>query len=220
MTNSRDRRDDDALWAAIRAGDESAFVELVNRYKFKMLKTARACLRDSTAAEEVVQETWLAVVEGIRKFRHHSSLKTWLFGILINQTRKEAARRSKESPKPRRTLREDDDIIADWFEDVGEWRSRPRFWSSTPESDLLAEETVAYIYDVIAGLPEKQRIVITLREIEGWTSDEVCDQMKISRIDQRVLLHHARMKLKQMLYDYFGRRREPSSAAETGGSKP
>lgn len=213
-------RDDNTLLEAIRAGDESAFSELVARYELGMLKMAQAFLGDRVSAEEVVQETWLAAVGGIRKFKHHSSIKTWLFGILVNQSRKFAARRAREIPGTLKTAGVDDDPTSGWFNEAGEWRSKPTVWSSTPESDLLAEETVEYIRDVIASLPEKQRIVLTLREIEGWTSQEVCDLMKISRTDQRVLLHHAKMKLQRLVSDYLAARRKPTSAHEPEGSKP
>jgi RNA polymerase sigma-70 factor, ECF subfamily len=220
MTSSPDRREDDALLEAIRAGDASAFTELVDRYEVGMLKMARAYVGDPTAAEEVVQETWLAVVEGIRKFKHRSSIKTWVFGILVNQSRKYTARRAREIPEALKTAGASDDPTSGWFDEAGEWRSKPAVWSSTPESDLLAEETVQYIHDVIASLPQKQRIVLTLREIDGWTSKEVCDLMKISRTDQRVLLHHAKMKLQQMVGNHLATHRKPASAPETEGSKP
>ena len=220
MTDSRDKRDDDTLLEAIRAGDEAAFSELVARYELGMLKMAQALLGDRTSAEEVVQETWLAFVTAVRKFKHRSSVKTWLFGILINQARKQAARRLKELAKQGRIQEGDDDATSDWFDKAGEWRAMPPVWNSTPESELLSEEAVEYIYDVIASLPEKQRIVLSLRGIEGWTSDEVCELMKISKTDQRVLLHLAKCRLQEMLDGYFGKSRKVPAASGSEDPKP
>ncbi len=217
MTEPRDVRDDDTLLDAILAGDESAFSELVTRYELGMLKTARACLGDPTVAEEVVQETWLAIVRTIRKFKRRSSVKTWLFGILLNQARKQAARRPKELPDKSQG-REDDDESSDWFDDAGEWRSKPVVWTSNPESELLSREAVDNIYDAIASLPEKQRAAFVLTAIEGWTPEEVCDLMKISSTNRRVLLHLAKSRLQHMLDEYFGKRRK--SPAASGSEEP
>lgn len=220
MTNPRDTRDDDTLLDAILAGDESAFSELVARYELGMLKTARACLGDPTVAEEVVQETWLAIVRTVRKFKRRSSVKTWLFGILLNQVRKQAARRPKELSDKSQGRRDDDDGSSDWFDDAGEWRSKPGVWTSNPESELLSQEAVGYIYDAIASLPEKQRAAFVLTAIEGWTPEEVCDLMKISSTNRRVLLHLAKTRLQQMLDEYFGKRRKSPAASESEDPKP
>ena len=220
MTNPRDTRDDDTLLDAILAGDESAFSELVARYELGMLKTARACLGDSTAAEEVVQETWLAFVKAIRRFKRRSSVKTWLFGILLNRARKQAARRSKELPDQSQGRRDDDDGPSDWFDDAGEWRSKPVVWGSNPESDLLSQEAVEHIYEAIASLPEKQRAAFVLSAIEGWTPEEVCDLMKISSTNRRVLLHLAKTRLQQMLDEYFGQCRKSPAASGSEEPKP
>ncbi len=219
MTNPRDMRDDDRLLDAILAGDESAFSELVTRYELGMLKTARAFLGDPTVAEEVVQETWLAIVRTIRKFKRRSSVKTWLFGILLNQARKQAARRPKELPDRSQAREHDDDGASDWFDDVGEWRSKPVVWSSNPESELLSQEAVEHIYEAIASLPEKQRAAFVLSAIEGWTPEEVCDLMKISSTNRRVLLHLAKSRLQQMLDEYFGQRRKSPAASGSEDAK-
>ncbi len=218
MTDSGDRRDDDALLEAIRAGDESAFLELMARHEIGMLKMAQALLGDRTSAEDAVQATWLAFIEGMKKFKHRSSVKAWLFGILINQARKHAARRSKELPDQSQTQKGDDDATPGSFDEAGEWRSKPPVWSSTPESELLSQEAVEYIHDVVASLPEKQRIVLTLRAIDGWTPDEVCELMKISKTDQRVLWHLAKCRSKPLLDRYFGKRR--TSPASSRSEEP
>ena len=220
MTDPRDMRDDDTLLEAIRAGDESAFSELVARYELGMLKMAQAFLGDRVSAEEVVQETWLAFVKAVRRFKRRSSVKTWLFGILLNQARKQAARRPKELPGRSQARRDDDDGSSDWFDDAGEWRSKPEVWSSNPESELLSQEAVEYIYDAIASLPEKQRAAFVLSAIEGWTPEEVCDLMKISSTNRRVLLHLAKSRLQQMLDEYFGKRRKSPAASGSEEPKP
>lgn len=219
MTDPRDRRDDDTLLDAILAGDESAFSELVTRYELGMLKMAQAFLGDRTLAEEVVQETWLAFVRATRKFKRRSSVKTWLFGILLNQARKQAARRPKELPDKSQGRGDDDDGSSDWFDGAGEWRSKPGVWTSNPESELLSQEAVEYIYEAIALLPEKQRAAFVLSAIEGWTPEEVCDLMKISSTNRRVLLHLAKSRLQQMLDEYFGKRRRSPAASGSEGPK-
>lgn len=218
MTEPRDTRDDDTLLDAILAGDESAFSELVARYELGMLRMAQAFLGDRILAEEVVQETWLAFVKAIRGFKRRSSVKTWLFGILLNQARKQAARRSKELQDQRQGRADDDDGSSDWFDDAGEWRSKPVVWSSNPESELLSKEATEYIYDAIASLPEKQRTAFVLSAVEGWTPEEVCDLMKISSTNRRVLLHLAKIRLQQMLDEYFGNRRK--SPVASGSEEP
>jgi|YelNatPaOPRAMG01_1025707.scaffolds.fasta_scaffold27273_2 RNA polymerase sigma-70 factor (ECF subfamily) len=220
MTDPRDRWDDDALLDAIRAGEESAFSELVARYELGMLKMAEAFLGDRISAEEVVQETWLAFVKAIRRFKHRSSVKTWLFGILLNQARKQAARRPKEWTLRGQAPREDATGSSDWFDEVGEWRSQPVAWGSNPELDLLSQEAIEYIYEAIASLPEKQRAVFILSAIEGWTPEEVCELMKISSTNRRVLLHLAKSRLQQRLDEYFGKRRKSPPASGSEDPKP
>ena len=220
MTEPRDVRDDDTLLDAILAGDESAFSELVARYELGMLKMAQGFLGDRISAEEVVQETWLAFVKATRKFKRRSSVKTWLFGILLNQARKQAARRPKELPDQSRGWGDDEDGSSDWFDDTGEWRSKPVVWSSNPETELLSREAVEYIYDAIASLPEKQRAAFVLSAIEGWTPEEVCDLMKISSTNRRVLLHLAKTRLQQLLDEYFGNRRKSPAASGSEDPKP
>lgn len=212
------RHEDDLLLSAIRAGDEASFAKLVARHERGMIRVALAHVGDLTTAEEVVQETWLAVVKGLKGFKERSSFKTWLFSILINQARKHAIRRSKESAEGG-TGAGNEDPTSKLFDATGEWRSKPTTWGSTPESELLAKEAIAQIHSAISALPDKQRIVITLRDLESWTSEEVCDLMKISKTNQRVLLHFARSKVQQALDGYFAERRKAQAAPETEGSK-
>ena len=218
MQDSGNKRDDDSLLSAMRAGDEASFSVMVGRYERSMIRVARAYVGDTATAEEVVQETWLGVIKGLPRFKHRSSFKTWLFSILANQARKRAARRSKESPE-RSGRAENEDPTSELFDASGEWRSKPPAWGSTPESELLAKEAAEHIHSAISFLPAKQRIVITLRDLEGWTSEEVCELMKITKTNQRVLLHVARSKVQQMLDSYFTERRKAPAAPEAEGSK-
>lgn len=213
-----ERREDDLLLSAMRAGDEASFAKLVARHERSMIRVALAFVCDAAAAEEVVQETWLAVIKGLKGFKQRSSFKTWLFSILLNQARKHAARRFKESLEGSGRA-ENEDPTSKLFDASGEWRSKPPSWGSTPESELLAKEAIEQIHGAISSLPVKQRIVITLRDLESWTSEEVCELMKITKTNQRVLLHLARSKVQQMLDWYFTERRKGPAVPESEGSK-
>ncbi|MHB8655662.1 MAG: sigma-70 family RNA polymerase sigma factor [Terriglobia bacterium] len=202
----------------IRAGDEASFAEVVSRYEQSMIGVARVYVRDQALAEEVVQETWLAVIKGIRGFKHRSSFKTWLFSILVNQAKKRAAREIRNSPG-NLLYGGAAEAGTDCFDSSGEWRSEPQSWDLTPEAELLSNEAVEQIKMVIESLPLQQRIVITLRDLEGWASDEVCALMQITSTNQRVLLHLARTKAQQKLEWYFTERRKTEAASETEGPK-
>jgi RNA polymerase sigma-70 factor (ECF subfamily) len=211
-------RDDKSLVRNIRAGDEARFAEVVARYEQSMIGVARAYVRDQALAEEVVQETWLAVIKGIRGFKHRSSFKTWLFSILVNQAKKRAAREIRKWPG-NLLYGHAAEASTDCFDTSGEWRSEPLSWDLTPEAELLSNEAVEQIKTVIESLPLQQRIVITLRDLEGWASDEVCALMQITSTNQRVLLHLARTKAQQKLEWYFTERRKTEAASETEGPK-
>lgn len=197
-----------ALIAALQRRDEAAFVALVRRYHGLMLKAAMAHLRDRGAAEEVVQETWLAVIKGIDSFEGRSSLRTWIFRILTYQ----AVRRRK---RDRRTILYG---LGAAGESIGEpavepssflsrdhptapftWASDPAEW---PETALISAETRSVIVDAIESLPDSQRIVISLRDLEGWRPAEVCEALGISDGNQRVLLHRARSSVRAVLDEY------------------
>ena len=158
------------------------------------------------------------VEKGLKGYKQRSSFKPCFYSFVINQGRKPPARRFKESSEGSWHA-EDEDPTSELFDVAGEWRFKPPAWGSTPESDLLAKEAVEQIHSAIASLPDKQRIVITLRDLESWTSEEVCDLMKITKTNQRVLLHFARSKVQQALDGYFAERRKGPAAPETEGSK-
>jgi len=197
------------LLEALRAGDESAFTELTRTYNASLLRVAQIYVSSRAVAEEVVQETWLAVLQGIDRFEGRSSLKTWIFTILTNRAKTRAVRERRTIPfsslqpdrvpepalEPER-FRDPDDQR--W---PGHWAVPPQAW---PEDRLVAGETREELAEAIETLPASQRAVISLRDLEGWSADEVCNALAISETNQRVLLHRARSKVRKALEEYLG----------------
>ncbi len=206
-----DNEDERALVAALRRGDEAAFVALVDRHGAALLRLARTFVRDRAVAEEVVQETWLAVLSGIDRFEGRSSLKTWIFQILSNRARTRAVRERRSAPFASFGAEGDDDetaVDADRFRGeghrwAGHWAAAPSDWSHLPEERLLGQETLACVRDAIEALPPRQADVIVLRDVEGWPPEEVCAALGISDGNQRILLHRARSKVRAALERYF-----------------
>jgi RNA polymerase sigma-70 factor (ECF subfamily) len=194
--------DDDRLYDALRAGDEEAFTALVDRYHSSLVRLAMAYVRNLAAAEEVVQETWLGVVRGLARFERRSSLKTWIFRILVNRAKTHARRDGRAIPfsalEPPREAAVDPERFLD-----GRWGLPPSSWSEIPEDRLLARETRAVIDAAIASLPPAQAQVIVLRDVVGWSSEDVCALLEISEANQRVLLHRARSKVRAALELYL-----------------
>ena len=194
---------DAELVERLRAGDEEAFMELIRALSPSLLRVARMYVPTAALAEDVVQETWLAVLNGIDRFEGRSSLKTWIFRILTNtaKTRGERERRSV----PFSALDADEGgfepaVERSRFTGSGHWAVLPRAW---PEDRLLAKETRLVIERAIERLPPTQRTVITLRDVEGWTADEVRNALELSETNQRVLLHRARAKVGSALEQYL-----------------
>ena len=196
-----------ALVARLRAGDEAAFAFLVDMYGRSMLRVARLYVRDRAAAEEVVADTWLAVLRGIDRFEGRSSLRTWIFSILVNLAKTRGVRESRTVPFS--ALAGDDaesgepSVPGDRFLPAGSpwpgtWSSGPAQWNA-PLQRLLSQETRGVIDQAIEGLPEMQRRVVTLRDVEGWPAGEVAELLGISDENQRVLLHRARTKLREAI---------------------
>ena len=197
---------------ALRAGDEAAFTMLVEEWSPAMLRVARIYVPTRAIAEEVVQDTWIAVLRGIDRFEGRSSLRTWVFRILTNtaKTRGERERRTLPLSALEDPLRVPEPAVSpDRFLDPdhphypGHWASPPASWSDQPEEKLLGAETRAVIDMAIARLPPAQRAVITLRDVQGWTADDACNVLGVSETNQRVLLHRARAKVRQALEDYL-----------------
>jgi len=205
----RASREDELLLRRLRAGDEDAFMELIDRYSMQMLRVARMYVSTLAAAEEVVGETWLAVLTGLDRFEGRSSLRTWIFRILVNRAKTRGVRERRVVPFSSLADAEDDDdatVDADRFvpRGAGRWVAEPARWSDLPEERLLARETLEAAQRAIEALPPNQRAVITLRDVEGWEADEVRDLLDISDVNQRVLLHRARAKVRRALERELG----------------
>lgn len=204
-----DHSDEAELIAALRRGDEAAFMALVERYHSMLLRIAMSYVGSRAVAEEVVQETWLAVLQGIARFEGRSSLKTWIFRILANRARTRGAREGRSVPFADLGGLEDEPsvdpsaFISPGQSDGGWWAAYPSNWSEVPEERLLAAETRALIEDAVAALPANQRTVINLRDVEGWSAEEVRQLLRISDANQRVLLHRARAKVRGALEQYL-----------------
>jgi RNA polymerase sigma-70 factor (ECF subfamily) len=199
------------LVAALRRREEAAFVGLVRRYNGLMLRVARAQLGEQATAEEVVQETWLAVITGIDSFEGRSSLRTWMFRILTYQAWARLERDGRQIPFS--ALASADAAAPDPSVDPSRFYPRdhvprPFFWVSDPrdwpEEALLAAEVRSVIAAAVEALPDSQRVVISLRDLEGWTPNEVCEALQISEGNQRVLLHRARSRVRDALDRYLG----------------
>ena len=204
--NATDR--DASLLPALRAGDEEAFVALVTRYHASLKRVARAYVSTDAVAEDVVQETWLAVIEGLDRFEHRSTLKTWLFHILANKAKTRGVRERRMVPFASLAGADDEPAVPpDRFQRDGDawpghWAAPPRPWED-PERRLASLEARAYLRAAIAALPATQQAVLTLRDVEGLDAEEVCGLLDVSAGNQRVLLHRARAKVRTQLERYF-----------------
>lgn len=197
----------------LRSGNEAAFVWLIDRYHTSMLRLAMAYIPAQPVAEEVVQEAWMGVLQGLKRFEGRSSLKTWIFRILTNCAKTRAVREGRSVPFSSLPDFDDDTsepaVDAERFlppnhpQAAGRWISFPRNWADIPEDRLLSQETYARIEAAIQHLPASQRAVISLRDIDGWTAEETCSFLGISETNQRVLLHRARSKVRRALEQYF-----------------
>jgi RNA polymerase sigma-70 factor, ECF subfamily len=199
-------QDESALVAALRSGDEAAFAHLLDAYGGAMRRLALSFVRNAAVADEVVQEAWLGVLRGIDRFEGRSSLKTWIFRILSNTAKTRAERESRSRPFSSFEVVDDEPTVdPERFQNprfLGGWTSFPQPWSA-PEPQLLAAETRGVIEGAIAALPPAQRVVVSLRDVEGWSSEEVCNVLELSESNQRVLLHRARAKVRAALEDYL-----------------
>ncbi len=211
MTASTGHNDDELL-AALRDGDADAFATLVDRHSPAMIRVAMAYVPTRAAAEEAVQETWIAVMRGLDGFEGRSSLRTWIFRILTNIAMRAGPRerrsvpfsalaRAEDGGEP--TVDPDRFLPADHEQFAGHWLVMPMPWP-TPEEGLLAGEVRDVIAAAINALPVAQRTVIALRDVEGWSSDEVCEALEISAGNQRILLHRARSRVRQAIEDHNG----------------
>jgi RNA polymerase sigma-70 factor, ECF subfamily len=212
---------DTAIVEGIRSGDEAVFVRLLNDWSRSMLLLARTFVSTDASAEEVVQDTWLAVIRGIDGFEGRSSLRTWVYRILVNIAKRRGVRESRTVPWS--SLADDDrgpTVDPGLFRGAddrypGGWRSFPPEWPHSSEGSVLAAEMREVVDAAVDTLPDRQRIVITLRDVMGHGSDEVCQMLEISGANQRVLLHRARAAVRARLASYL----ERDPASDTDGMR-
>jgi len=200
------------LVEALRRGDESVFGELIERYQPALMSVATRYVGSRSVAEEVVQDTWVGLLRGIDRFEGRSSLKTWLFRILVNtaMSRSRNERRCVPFSALGSTAGEEDAVDPDRFIDgaderwLGGWAAAPSDWATIPEERLLSAEMLEHVRRAIETLPARQREVIVLRDVEGWSSEEVREALTLSEANQRVLLHRARSKVRAALERELG----------------
>jgi RNA polymerase sigma-70 factor (ECF subfamily) len=196
--------DESSLLVRLRAGDEGAFQALVERHDAALRRVARTFVRTQAAAEDVVQDTWLGVLRGIDGFEGRSSLRTWIFRIMINRARTRAVGDARSVPFS--ALEEDEGPAFDQgaFGPDGRWASAPSRLETDPEGKLLSAEIREHLLEAVEGLADGQRVVITLRDLVGLPADEVAEMLEISDVNQRVLLHRARTYVRAALEPLVG----------------
>ncbi len=212
-TGERRMVDETALVEALRQGDRNAFASLVDAHSPWMMRIALSHVSNRASAEDAVQEAWLSCLRGLDGFEGRSALKSWLFVIVSNCARRRAERDSRSVPFSELTRREaersEPELLEDRFFDdshprwPGGWTTFPHGWAGQPEQRLLAGEVSARIEAAAARLPDGQRAVFLLRDVEGWSSEDVCNALGISGSNQRVLLHRARHAIRAVLEDYL-----------------
>lgn len=200
--------EDQVLVAGLRAGDQELFALVLDAWSPGMLRVARGFVSTPDSAAEVVQDAWLGVIEGLDGFAGRSSLKTWVYRILVNTAKRRGARESRSVPwssvagptvDPARFQGPDEPF-------PGHWREFPAPWPGVfglPEQQVLAVETRARLAEAVSRLPERQRVVLVLRDVEGYEAAEVCSILEITAANQRVLLHRARACVRADLERYF-----------------
>ncbi|HEX7276518.1 MAG TPA: RNA polymerase sigma factor [Acidimicrobiales bacterium] len=194
--------DESELVARLQAGDEQAFVTLVDLYHAPLLRLASTFVPSRAVAEEVVQDTWLGVVRGIERFEGRSSLKTWLFRIVVNRARTTGVRERRETPLDQTG---EPAVPPERFNGGGGWSSPPTPWADDAEDRIVARQTAAKVSRHLNLLPERQRQVVVMRDFEGLPATEVCAILGITEANQRVLLHRGRSRLRNMLERELGR---------------
>src|SRR3954453_23304358 len=193
----------------LRAGDEAAFEALVARHYGTMLAVAQSYVKGRSVAEEVVQKAWLGVIKGLDRFEGRSSLKTWILSILVNQAKTRGTREARSVPfsalapegeepavDPARFRGPDDPY-------PGHWRAFPGDWGRSAATAVQDRETLRVVMGAIADLPPAQQTVIRMRDVEGYSSEEVCSLLDVSEGNQRVLLHRARSRVRSALERHF-----------------
>jgi len=202
------RADEEDLLRRLRGGDEAAFASVVDSWSGAMLHVARMYVSTVDSAQEVVQDAWLGVLRGLASFEGRSSLRTWVFRILVNTAKSRGVRERRVVPFSALLDAAEDAPTVDpsrfrgldegW---PGHWSDAgaPCSWPMTPESAVESAELRTLLSDVIATVPERQRVVLVLRDVQGCSSQEVCDLLDLSPENQRVLLHRARARARAVL---------------------
>jgi len=216
------RPDDADLLDRLRAGDEAAFVALVRSLDGRLRALARTFTSSPALAEDIVQETWLAVVRGLRGFQGRSSLRTWIFGILVRRARTLAAREARRAAREEAPSGEPgEDIAGEWVPGagrVGLWEGRPAPWGAVDPAALVqSREALHVIANVLEAMPESQRRVLILRDMEDVPPEDICNILEVSGTNLRVLLHRARARVRRALDAYLRDGEVPSSR---GAPKP
>jgi RNA polymerase sigma-70 factor, ECF subfamily len=194
--------DDRALLERLRAGDESAFQALVARHDGALRRVARTFVRTDSAADEVVQETWLGVVKGLDSFEGRSSLRTWIFRILVNTARTRGVRDARNVPFSALEKEDQPAVEPAAFDADGRWTSAPPRLETDPESGVLSAELREQVLRAVEELSDDQRAVITLRDLIGFSAREACELLDLSEVNQRVLLHRARARVRASLVPF------------------
>ena len=201
--------DDQRIIAGLRAGEEAVFAEMVDRYHGSLVRVAMRYTPSRAVAEEVVQDTWIGVIEGIDRFEGRSTVKTWLYKILIYRARARGERERRTTPMSALTIDDATPSVpterfrgsdALW---AGHWATPPQRWDGDAEERLLAGEAREIIDAVIAELPPAQREVIVMRDLSHFSAAEVCDLLDVTEANQRVLLHRARSRVRAALEQYL-----------------
>lgn len=198
---------------ALRRGDEAAFASLVDRHQASLRRMARLYCSNPAVADEVVQDTWVGVIQGIWGFEGRSSLKTWIFRILINRAKTRALREGRSVPFSDLSVGDDaeatefvvdSDVLSKRHAtEAGHWPGAPGDLGPSPETRLLEQEAAEQLRKAIDLLPPNQRLVLTLRDVEGFSAEEVCNALGIRETNQRVLLHRARSKVRAAAEPYL-----------------
>lgn len=204
---------EERLVERLRGGDEAAFTELVERLTPGMLRVARSHVPSAAVADEVVQETWLGVLKGLDRFEGRSSVKTWVYRILVNRARTRgmlenrtvpfAALAARELDAPFAAVDGDRFLPADHDRWPHHWATPPRRWEFSPEDALAHAQTLEVVRTAIDALPAMQRMVIVMRDLEGFGSEEVCEVLELTTVNQRVLLHRARSRVRERLEEHL-----------------
>ena len=209
-----ERREDELL-GALRSGDEAAFTTLVDKHHASMVRVARLYVESAAAAEEVAQEAWLAVLQGLRRFEGRCTLKSWIFAIVANCAKSRGERVKRMVPLSSLVQEDEDGASVPPERFLGEGHPRwPGHWSQPPEAwtddQLVSRETLQAIAGAMETLPPMQRAGMMMRDVEGLESEETCQVLGISEVNQRVLLHRARSKVRSALERYLHEGEDPS----------